>query len=182
MQRFAALFESLDTTTSTSAKIDAMVDYFRDATPADAAWATYVLMGRRLKRSIGAALLREWLVEEAALPAWLVEETYGSIGDMAETIALLVAPDAPRRLSISSLRDIHLSDWVHRKDTAARPQGRGRETQGSRRLVAPIALSRVLLGQQTTHGLAARPACLAHSSPERLRHCSTIRACTWNAH
>ena len=116
MQRFAALFESLDTTTSTSAKIDAMVDYFKDATPADAAWATYVLMGRRLKRSVGAALLRQWLVEEAALPAWLVEETYGSIGDMAETIALLVAPDSPQRVClVGSTRDIHLSDWFTEK-------------------------------------------------------------------
>jgi DNA ligase-1 len=90
MRRFADLFESLDTTTSTRAKIEAMVVYFRAASPSDAAWAVYVLIGRRLKRCVGSQLLRTWLHEEAGLPGWLVEETYGSIGDLAETIALLL--------------------------------------------------------------------------------------------
>jgi DNA ligase-1 len=112
VRRFAALFEALDTTTSTRAKVDAMVDYFRAASPADAAWATYVLMGRRLKRSVGPALLHAWLVEEAQLPAWLVEETYGSIGDLAETIALLVAPDSPPP---SLDADLTLTAWFEQR-------------------------------------------------------------------
>ena len=95
MRRFAELFESLDTTTSTRAKIDAMSAYFLKAPACDAAWAIHVLMGRRVKRSVGPAALRAWLLEEARLPAWLVEETYGSIGDLAETIALLVPGAAP---------------------------------------------------------------------------------------
>jgi DNA ligase-1 len=66
VQRFAALFESLDTTNSTNAKIDAMLEYFQSATPADAAWAVYVLMGRRVKRSVGQSLLHGWLIEESA--------------------------------------------------------------------------------------------------------------------
>ena len=53
MRRFAALFESLDTTTSTLLKVEAMVDYLRGASASDAAWAVYVLMGRRVKRSVG---------------------------------------------------------------------------------------------------------------------------------
>ena len=53
MRRFAALFESLDTTTSTRAKVEAMSAYFRAAAPSDAAWAVYILIGRRLKRSVG---------------------------------------------------------------------------------------------------------------------------------
>jgi len=94
VRRFAALFESLDTTNATSAKVEAMAAYFRSAPAADAAWAVFVLMGRRVKRSVGQSLLHAWLIEEAGLPAWLVEETYGSVGDLAETIALLVAADA----------------------------------------------------------------------------------------
>ncbi len=90
MQRFAELFEALDTTTSTNAKVEAMVSYLRSADPNDAAWATYVLIGRRPKRSVGPALLRRWLTEEAGLPDWLVEDSYASVGDLAETIALLV--------------------------------------------------------------------------------------------
>jgi DNA ligase-1 len=73
MRRFAALFESLDTTTSTLAKIDAMCAYFETADPVDAAWAVYILIGRRAKRSVGPALLRTWMREEVALPGWLVD-------------------------------------------------------------------------------------------------------------
>lgn len=93
MRRFAELYESLDTTTSTRAKIDAMRAYFHAVEPADAAWAVYVLIGRRVKRAVGPASLRAWLLDEAKLPQWLIDETYGSVGDLAETIALLVPSD-----------------------------------------------------------------------------------------
>jgi DNA ligase-1 len=102
------LFESLDTTNSTNAKIDAMVEYFQRAPPADCAWAVYVLMGRRVKRSVGQALLHSWLIEESGLPPWLVDETYGSIGDLAETIALLVAVEEPVE---DRSTDLALSQW-----------------------------------------------------------------------
>ena len=108
MRRFAELFENLDTTTSTRAKIDAMVAYFRHAAASDAAWATYVLIGRRVKRSVGPALLRAWLLEEARLPGWLIDETYGSVGDLAETIALLV-PNDPAGAAAHA--EVSLSDW-----------------------------------------------------------------------
>ncbi len=94
MQAFSKLYQTLDQTTSTNAKVAAMVVYFGEAAPADAAWAVYFLSGRRIKRLVGAALLRQWLTELADLPNWLVEDTYASVGDLAETVALLVArPD-----------------------------------------------------------------------------------------
>ena len=106
MRHFADLFQSLDTTTSTTAKVEAMSAYFETAEPRDAAWAVYILIGRRVKRNVGPALMRKWLVEEVNLPAWLVEETYASVGDLAETIALLVPNEAAVRPS-----DISLSEW-----------------------------------------------------------------------
>lgn len=108
MQRFAELFEALDTTTSTNAKVAAMVAYLRSAEPLDAAWATYVLIGRRPKRSVGPALLRRWLGEEAQLPDWLVEDAYASVGDLAETIALLVQPDAAL---VNEAATLNLAAW-----------------------------------------------------------------------
>ncbi len=108
MRRFAALFDSLDTTTSTAAKVEAMTAYFSAAGPSDAAWAAYILIGRRAKRSVGPALLRKWLLEEADLPAWLVEETYASVGDLAETIALLI----PRRGAEESGAEVSLTEWL----------------------------------------------------------------------
>ncbi len=99
MRAFAELYDEIDTTTSTNLKVAAMVAYFRSAPPADAAWAAYILSGRRLKRFIGPTLLRKWLVEAAGLPEWLVDESYASVGDMAETIALLMETDESTRVA-----------------------------------------------------------------------------------
>jgi DNA ligase-1 len=111
MRRFAELFETLDTTTSTRAKVDAMSAYFSNVDPEDAAWAIYVLIGRRVKRSVGPAILRSWLSEEAGLPAWLVEETYASVGDLAETIALLV----PNAANDGVQSDVSLATWFNER-------------------------------------------------------------------
>lgn len=109
MRAFSELYEELDTTTSTNLKVAAMVRYFATASPADAAWAVYILSGRRLKRFIGPALLRRWLVEESALPEWLVEESYATVGDLAETVALLLESD----LSAAAIvPDLPLSTWI----------------------------------------------------------------------
>src|SRR3977135_1027408 len=89
MRAFSELYEELDTTTSTNLKVAAMVRYFNAAPPADAAWATYILSGHRMKRFIGPALLYRWLIEECGLPEWLVEESRATVGDLAETIAPL---------------------------------------------------------------------------------------------
>ena len=109
MRAFSELYEELDTTTSTNLKVAAMVRYFNSATPADAAWAAYILSGRRLKRFIGPALLRRWLVEVSALPEWLVEESYSTVGDLAETVALLMESD---QAAAAVVPDLPLSTWI----------------------------------------------------------------------
>jgi DNA ligase-1 len=109
MRGFADLFEALDTTTSINEKLAALIRYFGSAPAEDAAWAAYFLSGRRLKRIIGPATLREWLIAETGMPQWLLDETYAEVGDLAETIALLIdapANDAPETLS--------LADWIER--------------------------------------------------------------------
>ncbi|MEO8077245.1 MAG: ATP-dependent DNA ligase, partial [Acidobacteriota bacterium] len=60
MKRFAALYDAIDRTTSTNAKVGAMARYFADAPPADAAWAVFFLTGRRLKRLVPSAAIRDW--------------------------------------------------------------------------------------------------------------------------
>jgi DNA ligase-1 len=109
MRRFAELFEELDTTTSTNEKLAALVRYFGGASAEDAAWAAYFLSGRRLKRIVGPATLRAWLIAETGMPQWLLDETYAEVGDLAETIALLI--DAtPGETS----EDLALADWIER--------------------------------------------------------------------
>ena len=105
MRRFAQLFTEIDRTTKTSEKVDAMVRYFSDAPPADAAWAVYYLTGERPKRLINARKLAAWAGEEADVPEWLFDESYAAVGDLAETITLLL-PDG------SSPGDRPLHAWI----------------------------------------------------------------------
>ena len=109
MRAFSELYEELDTTTSTNLKVAAMVRYFNSALPADAAWAAYILSGHRLKRFIGYAVLRRWLVEASALPEWLVEESTATVGDLAETIALLMESNLA---AAAVAPDLPLSAWI----------------------------------------------------------------------
>lgn len=108
MRAFAELYDEIDTTTSTNLKVAAMSRYFRSAPPADAAWAAYILSGRRLKRFIGPSLLYRWLVEASGLPEWLVDESYSSVGDMAEAIALLMETDESTKVAT----DVPLAEWI----------------------------------------------------------------------
>ena len=96
MKRFTELFFEIDGTNRTGEKVEAMVRYFREAPPADAAWALYFLAGRKLNRSVPTGSLRLWLAEETGLPMWLIEECHDTVGDLAEALALLY-PDRGRR-------------------------------------------------------------------------------------
>ena len=92
MRRFATLYQQLDATTATGEKVAAMRAYFADATVADAdkAWALWLLLGNRLKRLIAPSLLRQWVGEATGLSPALVEASYSQVGDLAETISLLI--------------------------------------------------------------------------------------------
>jgi DNA ligase-1 len=92
MKRFAALFAALDGTTKTGAKTAALADYFRHAPEADRVWTVALLTGRRPKRAVNATELRQWAAQAAGIPDWLFEESYAVVGDLAETIALLLPP------------------------------------------------------------------------------------------
>ena len=108
MRRFAALYGAIDETTKTNEKVDAIAQYLEAAAPEDAAWAIHFLIGRRPKRLIEARKLVEWAIAESALPAWIFDESYQAVGDLAETISLLLP--AP---STSSDQPLHF--WVEER-------------------------------------------------------------------
>jgi len=116
MQAFADLFRELDEQRGTNAKVAAMARYFEQASAADGAWAVYFLSGRRLKRLIGPVQLRGWLAEMAELPDWLVEETHQHVGDLAETVALMLESDA----DAVTPPDPGLAHWVETRIQALR--------------------------------------------------------------
>lgn len=94
MRRFARLYAELDETTSTSAKVAALVRYFREVPAADAAWALACFAGRRPRRLVKTPDLRRWAARAAGVDDWLFEECHAQVGDLAETIALLLPEPA----------------------------------------------------------------------------------------
>ena len=97
MRRFAALYAELDASTATGDKLAALVRYFGQADPADAAWAVYFLAGGRPRQLVPTSVLRQVACELAGIDDWLFEECHQAAGDLAETIAH-VLPDAPARV------------------------------------------------------------------------------------
>lgn len=104
MRRFARLFRELDATTRTAEKVQALVAYFREVPAEDAAVALAVLSGRRQRRGVTTTLLREWAAEAAGIPGWLLEESYAAVGDLAETLAL-VLPEGSREVEPAGLAE-----------------------------------------------------------------------------
>ena len=90
MKAFSDLYTRLDATTSSNSKLAALQSYFGSAIPADAAWAVYFLAGGRPRRVVPTKLLRELAIQSSGLSDWLFEESYQAVGDLAETITLLL--------------------------------------------------------------------------------------------
>lgn len=88
--QFAQLVVQLGASTKTNDKLEALVNYFSHADDVDKVWTIAIFSGRRPKRPINTTLLAGWCVELAKLDWWLFEESYHVVGDLAETIALLL--------------------------------------------------------------------------------------------
>ncbi len=90
MRRFTRLFMDLDATTATGEKLALLEAYFRGSEPADAAWGVALLTGNRPKGAASTNVLRDLALEATALPGWLMGECHAAVGDLSETIALLL--------------------------------------------------------------------------------------------
>ncbi|MEO6316018.1 MAG: ATP-dependent DNA ligase [Chitinophagaceae bacterium] len=90
MLLFTELVNVLGTSTKTNDKLDALAHYFSLADDKDKVWVIAIFSGRRPKRTVNASQLSQWCIELIHLPAWLFEESYHTVGDLGETIALLL--------------------------------------------------------------------------------------------
>jgi DNA ligase-1 len=108
MRRFARLFSELDATTSTNEKVEALTRYFDEAPPRDAAWAVYFLAGGKPRQVVKTASLVGLACQIAQIEYWLFDEAYQQVGDLAETIALVL----PRGDEPS---DVGLAEWVEQR-------------------------------------------------------------------
>jgi DNA ligase-1 len=112
VKTFAALYRRLDAATSTNHKNQALQDYLRVAVAdrqlhASAGWTVYFLAGGKPRQMISTKLLRQLALEQTGLPEWLIEECYQNVGDLAETLALLLPPP-------EGTEDASLDNWMER--------------------------------------------------------------------
>ncbi len=104
MKQFTNLFLELDRTNKTNDKVGLLKAYFLSAPDKDKLWALALFTGRRPARKIKTAQIQEWAIEQAGIPMWLFRESYHSVGDLSETISLIL----PETISSS---EKSLSDW-----------------------------------------------------------------------
>lgn len=105
MKQFAELFLALDRTNKTNEKVDLLKDYFTTASDEDKIWAIALFTGRRPSFKINSTQAWKWAAQEANIPEWLFRESYSSVGDLGETISLIL----PNVTGIPEERS--LSDW-----------------------------------------------------------------------
>jgi DNA ligase-1 len=108
MREFARLYAELDDTTATNRKLDALKAYFSSAAPENAAWAVYFLAGGKPRQAVPVKLLRQYATAYAGLDEWLFDESYHAVGDLAETIALILPEPTARS-------DIGLAEWIEER-------------------------------------------------------------------
>jgi DNA ligase-1 len=102
---FAELVHRLGTSTRTSDKIESLVHYFHNADDRDKVWLIALFSGRRPKRTIKTSLLINWCLELTGIPEWLFHECYHTVGDLGETLALLVCENPGERNNTASLHE-----------------------------------------------------------------------------
>lgn len=120
MRLFARLVQRLSSTTKTNDKLDALVDYFQHAEDKDKVWVIALFSGRRPRRTVSGARLTEWCAELVNLPLWLLQESYLTVGDLSETIALLIPETATNE---SPQRSLHYYvEKFQQLDQASEPE------------------------------------------------------------
>ena len=122
MKDFARLYFELDETTKTNVKVAAMRRDFGQVAPADAASAVFFLSGRKPKLVFGSRKLADLALDFVGLPEWLYYESYDAVGDVAETIALLL-PEAKQS------SELPLSKWVEEHLLVLRVSRRSHEAR-----------------------------------------------------
>jgi DNA ligase-1 len=105
VKAFATLYRELDASTATREKQAALLRYLEAAPPADAAWAVYFLAGGKPRQTVPTRQLRKLAQQVAGLTEWLFEESYQTVGDLAETVSLLLPP-------ASAPVERGLADWL----------------------------------------------------------------------
>ncbi|MFP3831341.1 ATP-dependent DNA ligase [Chryseobacterium sp. SIMBA_028] len=106
MKHFADLINALETTNKTNAKIDAIIDYLERTPDDDKVWFIALFTGKRPKRNVNTNYMKEWTLDITGLPLWLFQESYSSVGDLGETLSLILPPPLQKI-------EKSLSEWMN---------------------------------------------------------------------
>lgn len=106
MKTFADLINSLDSTNKTNLKLEALDRFFTEAEDNDKLWLLALFTGKRPKRGVNSNFMKQWAMQLADIPEWLFLEAYSSVGDLGETISLIL-PQSEHTSERS------LSEWMN---------------------------------------------------------------------
>ena len=109
MKTFSLLYTKLDQTNSTLDKVEILSNFFKNADHEDAAWTIYIMMGKQKKRLVKRSTLVKVLEDISGYENWLISDAYATVGDFAETVALLLGPD---RIALSSEYSNSIAYWM----------------------------------------------------------------------
>lgn len=109
MKQFSQLVSTIDATTSTNAKVEALKKYFHHETAHNAVWALHLLLGKTRRRLVTSRVLRDVFLQVSDIPEWLFQDCYAQVGDSAEVIALLLKGTP---LPVASTTDFSLQEWM----------------------------------------------------------------------
>ncbi|QES93939.1 ATP-dependent DNA ligase [Empedobacter brevis] len=107
MNDFATLINAIDSTNKTSLKQEAIIEFLQVASSQDKLWFLSLFTGRKPKRNVNSTLMKMWAMEVADIPEWLFVESYSSVGDLGETISLILPPP-------TKTIDYSLSEWMQK--------------------------------------------------------------------
>src|SRR5690606_14109672 len=105
MKTFARLVNALDSTNKTNQKLEAIDRFLTEANAKDKLWLLALFTGKRRKRNVNSTLMKQWAMQVSGIPEWLFLECYSSVGDLSETIALILP--APTHTI-----ERHLYEWM----------------------------------------------------------------------
>ncbi len=105
---FVGLYQSLDASQSTLAKRDALIQFIKTADALESAFGIALLLGYRLPQRLSHRMLRQTASHIFTDTPWLFEDCYAAVGDLSETLAILLADtERPAADKVPVL-----TDWV----------------------------------------------------------------------
>ena len=111
LELFAQLVSELSSSTKTNDKLQSLTDYFAIAPDNDKVWVIAIFSGRRPRRTVSSRLMREWCAEITNYPSWLFDECYSTVGDLAETLALLL-PETKKEERVNKSLSHYLKTFI----------------------------------------------------------------------